>query len=82
MIQEKKKIVSKETREFRLLRIIKLIMPLLWKQYRYADEAALNAHVSSPFGQELGKAFKDEDLVAEPMKIILTKSVAGYASKL
>ena len=54
----------------------------LWERYRYADQAALDAHVNSPFGQELGKAFKEEDLVAEPMKIIVTKSVAGYASKL
>ncbi|USP76877.1 antibiotic biosynthesis monooxygenase [Curvularia clavata] len=48
----------------------------------YADQAALDAHVKSPTGQQLGKAFKEEDLVAEPMKILFTKSVAGYASKL
>lgn len=56
---------------------------LTYRAYdRYANQAALEAHVKSPAGQELGKKFKEEDLVAEPMKIMLTKTVAGFDSKL
>lgn len=30
----------------------------------------------------MGKTLKEEDLLAAPMKIIFTKEVGGYASKL
>jgi hypothetical protein len=30
----------------------------------------------------MGKAFKKEDLLAAPMKVMFTKEAGGYASKL
>jgi hypothetical protein len=30
----------------------------------------------------MGKAFKTEDLLAEPMKVMMIKEAGGYASKL
>lgn len=49
---------------------------------RYENQAALDFHVKSDIGVRVGKAFKEEDLVESPMKIIFVKSVGGYASKL
>lgn len=48
----------------------------------YKDQAAIAAHGKSPDYKALGKAIKNEDLLAEPMKIIVTKEAGGYASKL
>jgi quinol monooxygenase YgiN len=50
--------------------------------YRYADKAALETHGKSDYFKELGRAFKEEDLLAEPMKVLFTQEVGGYASKL
>jgi quinol monooxygenase YgiN len=50
--------------------------------YSYADKAALETHGKSDYFKELGRAFKEEDLLAEPMKVLFTQEVGGYASKL
>ncbi|KAF2252903.1 hypothetical protein BU26DRAFT_515323 [Trematosphaeria pertusa] len=47
----------------------------------YKDQASLKAHGGSKDFKELGRAFK-EDLLAAPMKVLFTKAVGGYASKL
>lgn len=48
----------------------------------YKDQASIAAHAKSPDFKALGKTLKKEDLLAEPMKVIFTKEVGGYASKL
>ena len=49
---------------------------------RYKDQESLKQHGGSKDFKALGRAFRDEGLLAEPMKVLFTKSVAGYASKL
>jgi quinol monooxygenase YgiN len=49
---------------------------------RYANKAALETHAKSEDLKKLGKAFKTEDLLAEPMKLLFTKEAGGYSSKL
>lgn len=46
------------------------------------DKAAIEAHSKSEDFKALGRAFKKEDLLAQPMKVIITKEAGGYASKL
>ncbi|KAJ4288150.1 hypothetical protein N0V90_012167 [Kalmusia sp. IMI 367209] len=48
----------------------------------YKDQASLQAHGTSDYFKEMGRAIKKEDLLAEPMKILFTKDVGGYVSKL
>lgn len=48
----------------------------------YANQAALEAHAKSDDFKAMGRAFKKEDLLASPMKVMFTKEAAGYASKL
>ena len=49
---------------------------------RYKDKASLEAHGKSEYFKNLGRALKKEDLLAAPMKVMFTKEVGGYASKL
>jgi quinol monooxygenase YgiN len=49
---------------------------------RYKDKAAIEAHSKSENFKKMGKALKEGDLLAGPMKIMVTKEVGGYASKL
>ena len=49
---------------------------------RYADKAAQEAHVQTEYFKAMGLAFKNEGLLAEPPKLLVTKAVGGYASKL
>jgi quinol monooxygenase YgiN len=48
----------------------------------YKDQASIAAHAKSPDFKALGKTLKSEDLLAEPMRVVFTKEVGGYASKL
>ncbi|KAF2010650.1 antibiotic biosynthesis monooxygenase-like protein [Aaosphaeria arxii CBS 175.79] len=48
----------------------------------YKDEQSLGIHAASKDFKALGRAFKQEDLLAEPMKPYFTKEVGGFASKL
>ncbi|KAJ4371973.1 hypothetical protein N0V83_003746 [Neocucurbitaria cava] len=48
----------------------------------YKDKASLEIHGKSSYFKDLGRAFKKEDLLAGPMKVMFTKEVGGYASKL
>ncbi|PSN59499.1 antibiotic biosynthesis monooxygenase-like protein [Corynespora cassiicola Philippines] len=48
----------------------------------YKDQQALGAHAASSSFKEMGRTFKKEDLLAEPMRVHFTKEVGGYASKL
>ncbi|KAF9735739.1 hypothetical protein PMIN06_010128 [Paraphaeosphaeria minitans] len=48
----------------------------------YRDQVALQAHGSSEYFKEMSRALKKEDLVSEPMQILFTKDVGGFASKL
>ncbi|KAJ4345605.1 uncharacterized protein N0V89_011738 [Didymosphaeria variabile] len=48
----------------------------------YKDQASLQAHGSSDHFKEMGKSFKEEDLLAEPMSVLFTKDVGGFVSKL
>jgi quinol monooxygenase YgiN len=49
---------------------------------RYKDQASLKMHGASKHFKDLGRAFKNEDLLAAPMKVLFTKEVGGYGSKL
>lgn len=48
----------------------------------YANKAALETHAKSEDFKKMGKLMKTEDLLAEPTKVMFTKEVGGYASKL
>ncbi|CBX95815.1 hypothetical protein IAQ61_004651 [Plenodomus lingam] len=48
----------------------------------YANQAALETHGKSEAYKALSRAMKQEDLLAAPMKVLFTKEVAGFASKL
>ncbi|EUC31236.1 hypothetical protein COCVIDRAFT_39367 [Bipolaris victoriae FI3] len=67
---------------YHLHREIKGDKPRFVMLEKYENQAALDFHVKSDIGVRVGKAFKEEDLVESPMKIIFVKSVGGYASKL
>ncbi|KAF1969936.1 hypothetical protein BU23DRAFT_601318 [Bimuria novae-zelandiae CBS 107.79] len=56
--------------------------PVLIMFETYKDKATLQAHGSTDHFKELGKVLEGESLLAEPMKIIFTKAVGGYASRL
>ncbi|EOA88723.1 hypothetical protein ACJQWK_06078 [Exserohilum turcicum] len=48
----------------------------------YEDQAALEFHAKSESVVETRRLLESEDLLSEPLKIMLTKDVGGYASKL
>lgn len=48
----------------------------------YENQAAIEAHGKSEAFKTLGRTMKQEDLLAEPMKVLFTKAVGGYSSKL
>jgi hypothetical protein len=49
---------------------------------RYKDKASIEVHGNTDYFKNLGKAFKEEDLLGEPMKVMFTKEAGGYASRL
>jgi quinol monooxygenase YgiN len=49
---------------------------------RYKDKAAIEAHSQSEDFKNMGRTMKKEDLLAGPMKVMITKEAGGYASKL
>jgi len=51
-------------------------------RYRYKDSESIKIHGQSDYFKAMGNAFKTEDLLAEPMKVMFTKEAGGYASKL
>jgi quinol monooxygenase YgiN len=51
-------------------------------RHRYKDKAAIDAHGKTDYFKNMGKAMKKEDLLAGPMKVMITKEVGGYVSKL
>lgn len=55
---------------------------LVLTHHRYKDAASMQAHGASDHYKELGSAIKQEDLLAEPIKVLFTKDVGGYTSKL
>ncbi|EMD62824.1 hypothetical protein GGP41_002796 [Bipolaris sorokiniana] len=67
---------------YHLHREIKGNKPRFIMLEKYENQAALDVHVKSDIGIRVGKAFKDEDLIESPMKVIFVKSVGGYESKL
>lgn len=50
--------------------------------YRYKDMESLQAHVASDYFKDLTNTLQTEDLVAEPMQVLFTQDVGGFASKL
>ncbi|KAH7120855.1 hypothetical protein B0J11DRAFT_438764 [Dendryphion nanum] len=48
----------------------------------YKDEQSLGIHAGTEHFKELSKAFKGEDLLAEPMKVLFTEAVGGFVSRL
>jgi len=44
----------------------------------YKAQADFDAHLASPAFAELGKAFKDEGLLAKGLTVLKVKSVAGF----
>ncbi|OAK93532.1 ABM-domain-containing protein [Phaeosphaeriaceae sp. SRC1lsM3a] len=48
----------------------------------YKDKAAIAAHSKSDDFKKMGRAMKQEDLLAAPMKVLFTKEAGGFASKL
>ncbi|KAH7061618.1 hypothetical protein BKA63DRAFT_199034 [Paraphoma chrysanthemicola] len=48
----------------------------------YKDKAAIDVHGKSEAFKNMGRIMKKEDLLAGPTKIMFTKEVGGYASKL
>lgn len=54
----------------------------MFSLFRYKDMASMQAHGTSDYFKELGTTVKEEELLAEPMKILFTKDVGGYISKL
>jgi quinol monooxygenase YgiN len=48
----------------------------------YKDQESLKIHGGSKDFKELGRAFKKEELLAGPMKVLFTKEAGGFASKL
>ncbi|KAI8940543.1 hypothetical protein NX059_004221 [Plenodomus lindquistii] len=56
--------------------------PVLVMLETYANKAALETHGKSEAFKTLNSTMKKEGLLAEPLRIILTKEAGGYASKL
>lgn len=48
----------------------------------YENQAAIEAHGKSEAFKTLGRTMQQEDLLAGPMKVMFTKEIGGYASKL
>jgi quinol monooxygenase YgiN len=48
----------------------------------YKDKAAIAAHSKTDHYKKMGRAMKQEDLLAAPMKVLFTKEAGGFASKL
>ncbi|KAF2635350.1 hypothetical protein P280DRAFT_437293 [Massarina eburnea CBS 473.64] len=48
----------------------------------YKDRASLQAHGTSEDFKNLERAFKKEELLASPMKVLFTKESGGFPSKL
>jgi quinol monooxygenase YgiN len=49
---------------------------------RYKDKASIEVHGKTDHYKNMGGAFKEEDLLAEPIKVMFTKEAGGYASRL
>jgi len=56
--------------------------PILVVIEKYKDAAAIKEHGAFPQFKEMGRAFKREGLLSEPMQVIAMKPVAGFASRL
>ncbi|OAL44016.1 antibiotic biosynthesis monooxygenase-like protein [Pyrenochaeta sp. DS3sAY3a] len=56
--------------------------PVLIMLETYKDKASLATHGKSEDFKTLGRTLKKEDLLAAPMKVIFTKEVGGFSSKL
>ncbi|KAL5116253.1 hypothetical protein ACEQ8H_005811 [Pleosporales sp. CAS-2024a] len=48
----------------------------------YKDMESAKLHGETDYFNALKKSFGEEDLLAQPLKIILTKEVGGFASRL
>ncbi|QDS76043.1 hypothetical protein FKW77_005341 [Venturia effusa] len=48
----------------------------------YKDKASIAVHGGSQPFKELGRAFKQENLLSKPMQVIFSKPVGGFASRL
>ncbi|KAF2111353.1 antibiotic biosynthesis monooxygenase-like protein [Lophiotrema nucula] len=70
------------TLRYHLQRETKGEAPVFVMLETYKDQDSLKQHAGSKDFKAMGNAFKDEGLLKEPMKVLFTKSVAGYASKL
>ncbi|KAF1932148.1 ABM-domain-containing protein [Didymella exigua CBS 183.55] len=70
------------TLRYHLQRETKGDTPVFVMLETYKDQASIGAHAKSPDFKAMGKTMMSEDLLAEPMRIIVTKEVGGYASKL
>jgi len=56
--------------------------PLFIMLETYKDKASIAIHGGSAPFKALGRSMKDEDLLAEPLKVMFTKSVGGFGSRL
>ncbi|KAH6638119.1 hypothetical protein C7974DRAFT_411564 [Boeremia exigua] len=70
------------TLRYHLQRETKGDTPVFVMLETYKDQASIAAHAKSPDFKAMGQTMKKEDLLAEPMRVIFTKEVGGYASKL
>ncbi|EAT77365.1 hypothetical protein HBH56_214300 [Parastagonospora nodorum] len=70
------------TLKYHLQREIQGDAPTFVMLETYTDNEAIKIHGQSDYFKAMGKAFKTEDLLAEPMKVMMTKEAGGYASKL
>ncbi|KAF1948938.1 hypothetical protein CC80DRAFT_485268 [Byssothecium circinans] len=48
----------------------------------YKDQTALKVHGGTDYFKDMGRKMKQEELLAAPMKVLFTKEVGGFASKL
>jgi len=70
------------TLRYHLQREVKGDAPIFILLETYENQAAIEAHGKSEAFKTLGRTMKQEDLLAEPMKVLFTKAVGGYSSKL
>jgi len=70
------------TTRYHLQREVRGDAPLLIMLETYKDKAALGIHGGSAAFKTLGRTMKEEDLLAEPMKVLFTKGTAGFESRL
>ncbi|KAF2627825.1 ABM-domain-containing protein [Macroventuria anomochaeta] len=84
LLQAAKAVKANEpgTLKYHLQRETKSDAPVFVMLETYKDQASIAAHAKSPDFKALGKTLKQEDLLAEPMRVIFTKEAGGYASKL